>query len=395
MKNTFLLCLIVSFSCIPDPARIHEQAFVADAHSDALYRIYGHGGDLGVSSPNAHVDIEKLKVGGVDLQFLAAWVPPRYVSSGENDPDSSAYLTDQLIDLFYEQVEKYDEDLGAAFSASDARRIRESGKIALALGIEGGHAIENRLDLLQHFYDRGVRYMTITWTNSTDWAVAAREEPDVGPDRRGLTPFGREVIAKMNDLGMMVDVSHVHESTFWDIIEVSQDPVIASHSCAAAINPHHRNLTDEQLRALAENGGVLCLNFYPPFLDSAYRRGYNSAEEQYKAEIDSIRSLYRESDWGLYLQLRKEIISRNTLGREVTIDTMIDHIDHVVSVAGIDHIGLGSDFDGIDVTPVGMENSSKLPALTKRLLERGYTPGDVVKILGGNLMRVFAAVTES
>jgi len=398
MRRTILPALLIvlaaAIGCEPDPARVHEEAFVVDAHSDALYRISSHGGDFGGSSPNAQVDIDKLERGGVDLQFMAVWVPARYVSQGEGDPDSSAYFADHLIDLFDEQLEKYSGSIGLALTPTDARVIRESGRIAFALGIEGGHAIENSLEKLEHFYDRGVRYMTLTWAISTDWAVAARSEPDVGPDRRGLTEFGREVVRKMNGLGMMVDVSHVDENTFWDVLDTSTDPVIASHSCAAALNPHHRNLTDEQLAGLAKNGGVLCINFYPLFLDSAYRSAYNAAEEEYKSEIDSIRSMYRETDWGLYMSLKRQIVSRKTSRHEVTIDTIVNHIDHVVKVAGIDHVGLGSDFDGIDVTPLGMEDSTRFPALTRRLLMRGYSPADVKKILGGNFLRVFSEVTE-
>ena len=389
-----MIIILAAAACEPDPSVVHKKAFVVDAHSDVLYRIAGHGGDFGVGSPNAQVDIEKLEKGGVDLQFLAVWVPSRYASEGEGDPDSSAYFADHLLDVFEEQLERYPDRISLALTPADARKIRDSGRTALSLGIEGGHAIENSIDKLEHFYERGVRYMTLTWANSTDWAVAARSELDVGPERRGLTALGREIVRKMNELGMMVDISHVHESTFWDVLEVSADPVIASHSCAAALNPHHRNLTDEQMVRLANNGGVLCINFYPLFLDSAYRAAYNVAEEEYKSEIDSIRAMYRETDWGQYMSLRRQIFSRKTSEHEITIDRIIDHIDHVVAVAGIDHVGLGSDFDGIDVTPVGMEDATKFPALTRRLLERGYSPENVKKILGDNLMRVFSDVTE-
>lgn len=390
----FLFTVLLGVGCAVDSAAVHDRAFVVDAHSDALYRLYTRGGDLGTPTQTAHVDIQKLRAGGVDLQFLAVWVPSRYVSEGENDPDSSAIVADAIIDTFFTQLERNSADVGFAHSADEAREIHRSGKIALALGIEGGHVIENSLELLEHFYDRGVRYMTLTWMNSTDWAVAAREEPDVGPEREGLTELGRSIVSRMNDLGMIIDVSHVDKNTFHDVLDVSRKPVIASHSCAAALHHHYRNLTDEQLRDLAANGGVLCINFYPNFLDSSYRQAYNIAEAEYEAEIDSIRSLYRETDWGLYLQLRSRIISRKTSGHEVTIDTIIDHIDHVVKVAGIDHVGLGSDFDGIDVTPEGMENASMYPRLTRRLLERGYSPQEVEKIMGANIMRVFSAVAQ-
>lgn len=394
MKRLCLLLFLHAQGCTPDAARLHREAFVADAHSDALYRIHTHGGDLSGDLPQAHVDIEKLARGGVDLQFLAVWVPTRYVSQGAGDPDSSAAMADHLIDLFDEQVGKYPDRIALARTASEALDINGSGKIALSLGIEGGHAIENSLELLRHFCERGVRYMTLTWANSNDWAIAAREESDVPPERPGLTEFGKSVVAAMNELGMMVDLSHVDPKTFYAALEVTKDPVIVSHSCASAVHRHHRNLTDDEIRRLAENGGVLCINFYPVFLDSAYRSAYRMAEEEYKAEIDSIRTLYRENDWGLYNRLRGEIISRKTSEHPVTIDTLIDHIDHVVRIAGVDHVGLGSDFDGIDVTPTGLENASKLPELTKRLLERGYAREEVSKILGGNLLRVFREVTE-
>jgi membrane dipeptidase len=393
MRRIVLCFALLACACVPDPARVHEEAFVVDAHSDALYRMYTHGGDFAEEIPDAQVDIGKLTRGGVDLQFMAVWVPTRYMSKGEGDPDSSALIASRMLDLFETQVAHYGDRIALARTGSEALAVRDTGKIALALGIEGGHMIENSLELLRGFHGRGARYMTLTWTASTEWAIAAREEPDVPPERPGLTGFGREVIATMNEIGMMVDVSHVAEKTFYDVLEVTKDPVIASHSCTAAINPHHRNLTDDQIRRLAENGGVLCINFYPVFLDSAYRNAYSRAEEEFKTEIDSIRTLYRETNWALYMNLRGEILMRRTSRHPVTIDTLIDHIDHVVRIAGADHVGLGSDFDGIDVTPTGLENATTFPGITERLLERGYTAQEVGKIMGGNVLRIFREVS--
>ena len=299
-----------------------------------------------------------------------------------------------MIDFMDALLEKYPDRISLATTAGEARRIASSGKIAAALGLEGGHIIENSLDELRHYYDRGVRYMTLTWNNTNDWADAAKEETESGTRHGGLTDFGVEVVREMNRLGMIVDVSHVSESTFWDVMEVTDKPVIASHSCVYAINPHYRNLKDDQIEAIAKNGGVIGINFYPAYLDSTYNRLENEAYERRQADLDSLREALR-GDPAEFYRRRREIIDGEMGGYGVPITAIADHIDYIVRLVGPDYVGLGSDFDGIPSVPVGMEDASKFPELTRILVERGYSEADIDKILGGNFMRVFEAVTGS
>jgi membrane dipeptidase len=234
--------------------------------------------------------------------------------------------------------------------------------------------------------------MTLTWNNTNDWADAAKEETEKGTTHGGLTEFGMEVVREMNRLGIIVDISHVSESTFWDVLEIVDKPVIASHSCVYTINPHYRNLKDEQIKAVAENGGVIGINFYPAYLDSTYNRLENQAYEERKAELDSLKEAFRDQP-GEYYKRGKEIIEREMAGYTVPITAIADHIDYIVHLVGADYVCLGSDFDGVPTLPVGMEDVTKLPELTGILLERGYDRVEIEKILGENFMRVFEAAT--
>jgi membrane dipeptidase len=346
---------------------------------------------LGDRNVEGHVDLPRLAEGGVDLQFFACWPSPGFLPRGEGDPDSSAYRVESMIDAFYSELEDNPESLGLARNAAEAAEIISQGKIAGVLAIEGGHAIENSLDVLRGFYDRGVRYMTLTWNNSTDWADAAAEAEDGRETHGGLTGFGREIVRTMNELGMIVDVSHVAESTFWDVMEVTEDPVIASHSCAHALCPHYRNLNDRQLEAMAANNGVVGINFYAGYLDSTYARIMEEVPKTYKAQFDSLAELYG-GNRDLLWRARRQIYRRATRDVTVTLDTLCDHIDHVAHVAGIDHVALGSDFDGVSRLPDGLDDASHMPKITAVLVDRGYTRAEIEKILGGNVMRLFGEV---
>ena len=363
---------------------------MCDMHCDTILRCL-RGYQLGVRNEEGHVDLPRLREGGVDLQFFACWPSPGYLPRGEGDTDSSAYQVNRMIDAFYEQIEANKETVGLALTANQAREIISEGRIAATLAIEGGHAIENSLDILERFYDRGVRYMTLTWNNTNDWADASGTVADEGPRHGGLTEFGEEVVGTMNRLGMIVDVSHAAEGTFWDVMQVTRHPVIASHSCAYALCPHHRNLNDEQLRAVAANGGVACINFYAGYLDSTYNRVMEEVPRTHKARLDSLAEVFEGDDRQLRRAQRR--VYRDALKDvRVPIEILIDHIDHVAHVAGIEHVGLGSDFDGIGRMPDEMSDASDMPLITERLLARGYSRSDVNKVLGENFLRVFKEV---
>ena len=272
------------------------------------------------------------------------------------------------------------------------RRAKAEGKVAILIGVEGGHAIEGSLDHLRELYARGARYLTLTWNNGNAWAGSS-----IGVDGTrtgGLTPFGREVVREMNRLGMLVDLSHVSDNTFYDAIAVSTVPVIASHSSARALSDVPRNLTDDQLRAVARNGGVVNVNFYSRFIDSRYRADIEHVEETVRAAGAAARAAGEDS-----VAAAKRIVAlRDSLTAAITptpFSVLIDHIDHIAKVAGVDHVGLGSDFDGVSALPLGMEDVTRVPRIAQALLDRGYSDDDVKKILGGNMLRVMTRVLDA
>jgi len=259
--------------------------------------------------------------------------------------------------------------------------------------VEGGTAIENSLEKLQVLYDRGVRYLSLTWNDSNDWASSAMDETDPKYNgHKGLTDFGRQVIRRMNELGMMVDVSHSGEQTFRDVIETSSKPVIASHSCVWALAPHFRNLKDEQLKALAKKGGVVFLNFYPGFLDVEFDKAYQALRKAAKPHLDSLKVKYG-SETRKYFSERAAYLKSKTDPIQPDIEVLFKHMDYIVNLVGEDHVGLGSDFDGISIAPKGIEDISQMPEITRVMVEHGYSESRIRKILGGNFMRVFRAVS--
>jgi len=388
-----LLLLVVGFGIKVDFLKLHQEAIVVDTHVDTLQRVV-RGADLGTRSDQGHVDIPRLREGGVDLEFFAVWVSPEYLPKSPDDPDSSAWRAHLLIDALYDQARKHPDDLAVVTNYREAMEAIKAGKIAAALGIEGGHAIENSLEKLEEFYKRGVRYLSLTWENSTDWATSAKDETS-GKELpfRGLTEFGKKVIRKMNELGMLVDISHSGETTFWDVIRTSTKPLIASHSSVYALCPHYRNLKDDQIKAIAEKGGVIMLNFYAGYLDSTYERQRARIMMAHRAELQEIRRKYRDH-FDLMVQAFKKVLGPELEKIRPSVDILIDHIDYIVKLVGPDYVGLGSDFDGISVAPKGLEDISKLPLITKKLLQRGYSEEDIRKILGGNFLRVFKEVCE-
>jgi membrane dipeptidase len=330
-----------------------------------------------------------MKAGGLDAEFFAIYVGKEFVSKKPAEGGGAARRALDMIDAVYNQVRRHPESLEMAFTASDIRRIAGNGKTAALMGIEGGHAIEDSLAALRMFYTLGVRYMTLTHTNTNNWADSEADLSDQSVrHHNGLTDFGREVVREMNRIGMMVDISHVADKTFYDVIETSRAPVIASHSSARAIAKHPRNVSDEMLSAVAKNGGVVMVNFYDGFIDprkSELALRSRSLEKELKEQfpnnpnrvIEELNKWYKANDPG-----------------KTPLSVLIDHIDHIAKVAGIDHVGIGSDFDGVPLTgvPEGMEDIAKLPNITIELMKRGYSDTNINKVLGGNFLRVMSEV---
>lgn len=362
--------------------QLHMDAIVVDGHADTISRALDEGEDLGAETGKGHLDLPRMFRGGLDAQFMSCWVEPKYVQRKE-----SAKRAFRMIDAVKQWAAKYPDKLAIARTAADVRRAAAQKKVCGILCIEGGHAIEDDLGLLRSFFELGVRYMTLTWNNSLSWAEAARDPGKV----KGLTDFGRDVVREMNRLGMLVDLSHVSENTFYDAVAVSNTPVIASHSCARALCDHVRNLKDDQLRALAKNGGVVGVNFYSGFLSQGFydrKKGADAADDVERAKA---REKHKDDPAAMDRALKEISRSYDRSEAEMKrppLDLLIEHIEHVITVAGIDHVGLGSDFDGVTALPEGVDDCSQLPNLTRRLLERGHSAGDVRKILGENFLRV-------
>ena len=364
--------------------RIHAAAPLIDGHNDLPWEIREKAqGDISVMNPDSalpaqHTDVARLAAGGVGGVFWAAYVPVERIGDG-----AAAFALAQigLIKRITEQSPR----LEMAFTADDIVRIHRAGRTASLIGIEGGHAMENSLDVLRQFHELGVRYMTLTHSSTIDWADAATDSARHG----GLTRFGEEVVREMNRMGMLVDLSHVSPETMADAIGVSEAPVIFSHSSARALADHPRNVPDDVLRMLKDNGGVVMINFYSGFVEPAaaeQARGMYAVQRRFREQFPDDPQAARRA----YDQWRRDNpVPRGTVG------TLADHIDHVVRIAGIDHVGLGSDYDGVTSLPEGMEDVSRFPYLTAELLRRGHSEADVRKVLGGNILRVMRRAEET
>jgi membrane dipeptidase len=393
MKIRRILCLASLFLPIVAAAQtrderlwqralqIHRRAIVIDTHNDVTTPMTNDDYDLSGAPPVPYrTSIERMKQGGLTAEFFSLYVKPWYVEHG-----GAARRTLDMIDSVYRAVERHPRDLMIATSVADIRRAKQQGKIAALMGIEGGHAIEDSLPTLREFYRLGVRYMTLTWNNTNNWADAGRGEKK----HHGLSKFGEEVVREMNRLGMLVDVSHVSDETMSDALDVSKAPIIASHSSARALSDVPRNIPDDLLKRIAKNGGVVQVNFYSVFVD-AKTVAPQSAErdKRLKAQQDALNQKYKDDPERLAEESDK-LEAANPLP-PLPISKLIDHIDHIVKVAGIDHVGIGADFDGANDMPEGAKDVSMLPNITYELLKRGYSERDIRKILGENFLRVFA-----
>jgi membrane dipeptidase len=370
---------------------IHDSAIVVDTHADTPQRFLDEGFDIGSTDPNdiGHVSLDKARRGNLGAEFFSIWVDP------ETNQGHFAKHTFDLIDSVYEQAARHPDRMMMAFSTADIERAHKEHKLAALMGIEGGHSIENDMHLLRDYYRLGVRYMTLSWSNTNEWADSSGDinDPKV-QHHNGLTDFGKQVVLEMNRLGMLIDISHVADKTFWDTIATTKAPVIASHSSSRALTNAPRNMTDEMLQAVAKNGGVVQVNFYSGFVDENYRKAMEAQDKDEKAAIQQyVDSLKAQDKPVNYIEIDR--ISRQWMAKipRPPFKSLIDHIDHIAKVAGVDHVGLGSDFDGVSgATPQGLDSAADLPRITQALLDRGYSAEDIKKILGGNLLRVFRQV---
>jgi membrane dipeptidase len=363
--------------------RVLQQAIIIDTHADTPQMMLDEDYDLAQVNSPYMVSIPNMRQGHLGAEFFSIWVD---VTWPKQDLIHRAL---DLIEVVNEQVARHSDVLGMATTADEIVRLHLQGKFAILMGVEGGHIIEDDLHVLDIYSRLGVRYMTLTHTANTGWADSSGDQPKWN----GLTDFGKQVVARMNRLGMMVDISHVSDKTFYDALAVTKAPVIASHSSCRALCNVPRNMSDDMIRALAKNGGVMDINFYSGFLSQAYADAYKKVEKQLDAQLAAARARYASQ--GKRLPYLEEEKIRQSVLKDLPVPSytaIADHIDHAVQVGGVDHVGLGSDFDGIDSAPTGMEDVSKLPDLVRELARRGYSEQDLKKILGGNLLRVMRQV---
>jgi membrane dipeptidase len=364
--------------------RIHRASLLIDGHNDLPWQIRTKGDssfdkmDIAQPQPELYTDIPRLRRGGVGAQFWVVYVPPETARTG-----TATSMALEQFDLIHRMVKRYPDSFEMAYTADDIVRIHREGKIASLIGIEGGHMIQNSLETLDRFYKLGGRYMGLTHSETIDWADSATDEPRHG----GLTDFGERVVREMNRLGMLVDLAHVSPDTMRDTLRVSKAPVIVSHSCAYAIAPHVRNVPDDVLHGIARNGGVVMVNFFPGYADPEGARmmsGYFEKERELKQQYPDEHEF--ETAWRRWKDAHP--IPKGT------VSTVVDHIDYIRRVAGIDHVGLGSDYDGVGIMPEQLEDVSGYPFITQELLNRDYSEAEIQKVLGGNLLRVLRGAEQ-
>jgi membrane dipeptidase len=395
MRRVFVFVLMTAsivsaqVKVTPQAKAIHDSAIVIDTHADTTQFFLDPKFDLQKPPIDLHLDLEKSKRGNLGAEFFSIWVEPTLY------PGQYAHRTLQLIDGVYEQARKHPDKMMMAFSVADIQTAHRQHKLAALMGIEGGHSIENDLGILRDYHRLGVRYMTLSWSNSNEFAESSGKvvTPGITPSTHGLTDFGKKVVLEMNRLGMMVDISHVSDQTFWDTIATTKAPIIASHSSARALTNAPRNMTDEMLKAMTKNGGVVMVNYFPGFIDEDYRKASNAQRDEMTKAEESLNAMVKDPNpaayYYAYTKLTREYAAKIP---RPPFKSLIDHLDHIAKVAGIDHVGLGSDFDGVPVLPQEIDSAADLPKITQALLDRGYKADDIKKILGGNLLRVFGEV---
>jgi len=368
----------------PRARQLHQRAIVVDTHDDTTQRlIFDKTFDIGARHADGSIDIPRMRDGGLDALFFSIWV------TGDVTGPTAVRRALQQIDAVREAVRTHPRDLALATSAGDIRRAAASGQIAALMGVEGGHMLDEDLGVLRNFAALGVRYLTLTHSLNTTWADSSGDTPV----HNGLTAFGRDVVRELNRLGVMVDLSHVADKTFYDALEVTRAPVLLSHSSMRAISKHPRNVTDDMLRALAKNGGVVMINYNAAFLSEEFRVATSTPD--WRARNEAIDKACAGDEACAIIGRQRAAHQAMRAGQlpRVGWEKIVEHIEHGVKIAGIDHVGLGSDFDGA-VMPLGLEDASMLPTITNALLAKGYSEGDVQKILGGNVLRLMEQVEK-
>ncbi len=364
--------------------KIHEDAVLVDTHNDfpsaSIEKKVSFDTDL---LGKTHSDLARMRAGGVDVQIFSIFCGPE-----QQQPYAFA---NRQIDSVYEWANRAPKRMTIVRTPDELKRAVKDKRLAAMLGVEGGHMIEDKIENLDALYVRGVRYMTLTWNNSTSWATSAADETTKGDSlqHKGLTDLGKRIIKRMNDLGMLIDVSHNGEQTFWDVMKLTKKPVIASHSSVWALCHHRRNLKDDQIIAIAKNAGVVHLNFYAGFLDSTYEMKALGFLAKHKSEVDSMITGGAQPDYAQIIMMEKYRTEIDSFRPPLSL--LIDHLDYIVKLVGIDFVGLGSDFDGIEAGPKELNGVQDFPLITKALLDRGYSKKDIRKILGENFLRVFRA----
>ncbi len=382
---TFLSIIFLFFSTHAQSyQKLHNKAIVVDTHNDILSKCIENGYSFDQDlTGKTHSDLQRFKEGGIDVQIFSIWCDG-------SQPKPFAYANRQ-IDTLYATALRNPGKMTIVFTSHELLKTVHNKKLAAMIGVEGGHMIENDLNKLDSLYKRGARYMTLTWNNSTPWATSAMEETrdSLLHQPKGLNDFGRNVVKRMNELGMLVDLSHVGEKTFWDAISTTTKPVLVSHSCVYNLCPAYRNLKDDQIKAVGKNGGVIHLNFFSGFLDSTYDKKEREFLRRHKEERDSLLKTNIGSSAAnkvLNAKYKDEVDAM-----KAPFHLLFDHLDYIVKLIGVDHVGLGSDFDGINSTPQQLNSVTDFPLITKELLARGYGKKDIRKILGGNFLRLLKA----
>jgi membrane dipeptidase len=372
------LCSIVTLA--QTFQKIHQQAIVVDTHGDILFNQIKSGIDIGKLQKTGNFDLVRAKQGGLDVQVFSIW----------SDETGGYAIANQEIDSLYSLIKRYPDKIVLVKNAAELEKAVATKKLAAMIGVEGGHMIENSLENLDKLAKRGMIYMTLTWNNSTMWASSATDETSkkIRPENAGLNFFGKQVIHKMNELGVIVDLSHVGVKTFFDAIAVTNKPVLVSHSCVYALNPVPRNLNDEQIKAIGKNGGVISLNFYAGFLDTTYNTKQKVFLTKYADELKILSARYGRSK---AIDTLISIHKKDADATRPSIEKLIDHIDYIVKLIGVNYVGLGADFDGAEAFPLGINSVADYPKITNALIKRGYKPNEITKILGGNFLRVLKA----
>lgn len=383
----FSLLFLVAYAWAQSPMQIHQQAILVDTHNDAISNELITGYDLGKRQQEGQLDLVRAKEGGLDAQVFSIWCGPQYGKG------TAFKFANREIDSLYALIYRNPGRMMLVRNSEQLKKAVAEHKLAALIGVEGGHMIEDRMDYIDSLHKRGMCYLTLTWNNSTSWATSAYDERFHHDSLKfhGLTPYGKQIVHHLNDLGVMIDLSHPSEQTLYDVLAITNKPVIASHSCAYALNPHQRNLKDAELKAIAKNGGVVFVNFYSGFVDSTYDKKARVFRRKHLAELDSLMKIYHDDD--LATDRLYAIYKTESDAMRPPLSILIKHIDYIVKLIGADHVGIGSDFDGAESYPLGMDDVTDYPKITAELLKLNYSVADIDKILGGNFLRVLKANT--